>query len=122
MEVMSAISSDRIGRVLGGRYRLTALLGVGGSARVYLATDTQLQRQVAVKVLHDALAADPAVRRRFSTESRAAAGVNHPHLLAVYDVGEDDGPFLVTEYLAGGSLRAMLDDGRTLTPSQALLV
>jgi serine/threonine-protein kinase len=122
METMSALSSDRVGRVLGGRYRLTASLGVGASARVYLATDTQLHRQVAVKVLHDALAADPDVRRRFSTEARAAAGVNHPHLLAVYDVGDDDGPFLVTEYLAGGSLRALLDRVGTLSPSQVLLI
>src|SRR5829696_3446235 len=123
MMSMSRMSSDQIGRVLVGRYRLAALIGVGASARVFLAEDVQLQRQVAVKVLHDALAADAAVRRRFSAESRAAAALNHPHLLAVFDVGEDDGvPFLVTEYLAGGSLRSLLESGPRLTPSQALLV
>jgi eukaryotic-like serine/threonine-protein kinase len=119
---MPAVSSDHLGRVLNGRYRLDALLGVGASARVYLAEDTHLHRQVAVKVLHDALVADPVVRRRFATEARAAANLNHPHLLAVFDVGDDDGPYLVTEYLAGGSLRSMLDDGGRLTLSQALLV
>jgi serine/threonine-protein kinase len=90
---------------------------------VFLAEDTQLQREVAVKLLHDALAADLVVRRRFSTEARAAAALNHPHLLAVYDVGEQDGvPYLVTEYLSGGSLRALLDGGHRLSLSQALLV
>ena len=76
-----------------------------------------------MKVLHAALADDDAFLRRFRAEAQAAAALNHPNIIAVYDWGDDDGaPYLVTEYLGGGSLRAMLDRGDRLTPSQALLV
>ena len=119
-----------IGRTLGGRYRLVAPLGSGASATVYLAEDVQLARNVAVKVLHPSLAADAAFLKRFRAEAQAAAALSHPNIVAVFDWGTDgtdaDGtagaPYLVTEYLAGGSLRAMLDRGRRLSPSQALLV
>ncbi|MGH9225472.1 MAG: PASTA domain-containing protein [Acidimicrobiales bacterium] len=115
--------ADHIGRVLGGRYRIAAAIGTGASAHVFLADDVRLGRRVAVKVLHPALAGDPAFLRRFRAEARAAAALSHPHILAVYDWGEEeDGPFIVTEFLGGGSLRAMLDRGHRLTPSQALLV
>ena len=105
-----------IGRVLGGRYRLLSPLGSGASAHVYLADDVRLRRRVAVKVLHPALADDESFLRRFRAEARAAAALSHPHLLAVYDWSEDDEgrPFLVTEYLAGGTLRTMLDAGHRL--------
>lgn len=114
--------------MLGGRYRLVAPVGVGSSSRVHLAIDTQLRRRVAVKLLHEALASDQAFLRRFRAEARAAGALSHPNIVAVYDWGEDrddDGvvvPYLVTEYLAGGSLRGMLDAGNLLTPSQALVV
>jgi len=115
--------ADQVGRVLGGRYRLRAALGTGASAQVFLADDAALGRQVAVKVLHPALAGDGTFLRRFQAEARAAASLTHPHIMAVYDWGDDgDSPYLVCEYLAGGSLRALLDGGRRLTPSQALLV
>jgi serine/threonine-protein kinase len=115
--------AEQVGRVLGGRYRLRAALGSGASAQVFVADDAALGRQVAVKLLHPALAGDSTFLRRFQAEARAAAGLTHPHIMAVYDWGDDeDSPFLVCEYLAGGSLRALLDDGRRLTPSQALLV
>jgi serine/threonine-protein kinase len=114
--------ADHIGRVLGGRYRLMAPIGTGASASVFLADDVTLRRRVAVKVLHAALADDDAFLRRFRAEAQAAAALNHPHVLAVYDWGHDDLPYLVTEYLGGGSLRTMLDRGHRLTPSQALLV
>src|SRR5438270_11320834 len=115
--------ADQVGRVLGGRYRLRAALGSGASAQVFRADDAALGRQVAVKVLHPALAGDSTFLRRFQAEARAAAGLTHPHIMAVYDWGDDeDSPYLVCEYLAGGSLRALLDTGRRLTPSQALLV
>ena len=115
--------TDQVGRVLGGRYRLIAPIGTGASALVFLADDTRLRRRVAVKVLHQALADDEAFLRRFRAEAQAAAALNHPNVLAVYDWGEDDAsPYLVTEYLGGGSLRGMLDRGRRLSPSQALLV
>jgi serine/threonine-protein kinase len=113
---------DRVGQVLGGRYRLIAPIGTGASASVYLADDVTLRRRVAVKILHDALADDAAFLKRFHAEARAAAALNHPHIMAVYDWGQGDVPYLVTEYLGGGSLRSMLDLGRHLTPAQALLV
>jgi serine/threonine-protein kinase len=114
--------NDHVGRVLGGRYRLIAPIGSGASAQVYLADDTTLRRRVAVKILHQGLATDETFLRRFRAEAQAAAAMNHPHILAVYDWGEEEVPYLVSEYLGGGSLRSMLDAGRRLTVSQALLV
>jgi eukaryotic-like serine/threonine-protein kinase len=115
--------TDQIGRVLGGRYRLLSPLGSGASAQVYLADDVRLRRQVAVKVLHPALADDESFLRRFRAEAQATASLSHPHLLAVFDWSDDDETqFLVTEYLSGGSLRAMLDAGHRLSPAQALVV
>jgi eukaryotic-like serine/threonine-protein kinase len=116
--------TDQIGRVLGGRYRLISPLGSGASAQVYLADDVRLRRRVAVKVLHPALADDESFLRRFRAEAQSAASLSHPHLLAVFDWsgGDDDSPYLVTEYLSGGSLRAMLDAGHRLSPGQALVV
>jgi eukaryotic-like serine/threonine-protein kinase len=119
--------ADHVGRVLGSRYRLIAPVGAGASAQVYLADDVQLRRQVAVKLLHPALAGDPTFLKRFRAEARAAAALSHPNVMAVYDWGEEadlseHGPYLVLEYLGGGSLRSMLDAGKLLTPSQALVV
>ncbi len=111
-----------IGRVVGGRYRLVTPIGAGGSARVYLADDITLRRRVAVKVLHAGLADDPAFLRRFRAEAQAAASLNSPHVLGVYDWGHEDVAYLVTEYLGGGSLRSLLDAGHRLSPSQALLL
>jgi serine/threonine-protein kinase len=115
-------SDAEIGRVLGGRYRIVAPIGVGASARVFLADDITLRRRVAVKVLHEALAADDGFLRRFRAEAQAAASLNHPHVLGVYDWGHDDVPYLVSEFLGGGSLQSMLDAGHRLTVSQGLLV
>ena len=115
--------ADKLGRVLGGRFRLIAPLGTGASAHVYVAEDVRLRRRVAVKVLHPALAGDETFLRRFRGEAEAVAALRHPHLMQVFDWGEDeDGPYLVLEYLAGGSLRDMLDRGALLTPSQATLL
>ncbi|HUF85161.1 MAG TPA: PASTA domain-containing protein [Acidimicrobiia bacterium] len=115
--------TDQIGRVLSGRYRLIAPVGTGASAQVYLADDVRLRRRVAVKILHAALADDDAFLRRFRAEAQAAAALNHPNIVAVYDWGDDDGaPYIVTEYLGGGSLRAVLDQGMRLSQSQALLI
>ena len=119
---METKSADDVGRVLGGRYRLVAPVGAGASARVYVADDVTLRRRVAVKLLHDALAADDAFLRRFRAEAQSAASLNHPNVLGVYDWGQEEVPYLVTEFLGGGSLRTMLDAGHRLSPSQALLV
>jgi eukaryotic-like serine/threonine-protein kinase len=114
------IVSEPLGRVLGNRYRLVAALGSGASAHVFLAEDMVLQRRVAVKVLQPALARDDAFLRRFRAEARSVAALNHPHVLRVFDWGEgEDGPYLVLEYLEGGSLLDMLARGRRLSPGQA---
>ena len=115
--------ADHVGRVLGGRYRLIAPVGTGASAHVFVSDDVTLRRRVAVKVLHPALAEDDSFLRRFRAEAHAAAALNHPNIMRVYDWGEDaDGPYLVLEYLGGGSVRDLLDAGRRLSQSQALVV
>ena len=110
------------GRMLGGRYRLGGVIGTGGSGTVYLADDLSLGRQVAVKVLHPSLVGDEAFVERFRSEARLVASLAAPHVVAIYDWGVDGQAYLVTEYLGGGSLRSILSSGRTLTPSQMLMV
>jgi len=111
--------SDSIGRVLGKRYRLVSALGTGASAHVFLAEDVSLQRRVAVKVLQPALVQDASFLKRFGAEARAVAQLNHPNILRVFDWGEDtDGPYLVLEYLHGGSLRDILDRDVRLSEAQ----
>ncbi len=110
------------GRMLGGRYRLGGVIGTGGSGTVYLADDLSLGRQVAVKVLHSSLVGDEAFVERFRSEARLVASLADPHVVAIYDWGVDGQAYLVTEYLGGGSLRSILASGRTLAPSQMLMV
>jgi beta-lactam-binding protein with PASTA domain/tRNA A-37 threonylcarbamoyl transferase component Bud32 len=115
--------AEQVGRVVGGRYRLLAPVGTGASADVYVADDVTLRRRVAVKLLHDALATDEGFLKRFRAEARTVASLRHQNIMAVFDWGEEpEGPFLVLEYLSGGSLRDLLDRGHRLTPSQATLV
>jgi serine/threonine-protein kinase len=97
---------------------LLAPIGTGASATVYLADDVVLRRRVAVKVLHDALAGDSSFLKRFRAEAQAAAALNHPNVMAVHDWGQGDVPYLVTEMLAGGSLRGLLDTGARLDLAQ----
>ena len=112
--------TDSIGRVLGKRYRLLSALGTGASAHVFLAEDVSLQRHVAVKVLQPGLAADDSFLKRFRAEARSVASLNHPHVLRVFDWGEEnDEPYLVLEYLGGGSLRDLLDRDVRLSHAQA---
>ena len=110
------------GRLLGGRYRLGDAIGTGGSGTVYLADDLSLGRQVAVKVLHSSLVGAEAFVERFRTEARLVASLADPHVVSIYDWGVDGQAYLVTEYLGGGSLRSILSSGRTLSPSQMLMV
>ena len=119
---MTAGLDELVGRVLGGRYRLVRPIATGSSARVFLADDITLRRRVAVKVLHATLAEDEVFAKRFRAEAQAVAALSHPHVLSVFDWGRDEVTYLVSEYLGGGTLRAMLDAGHRLSPSQALLV
>lgn len=85
-----------------GAYRVEAPLGEGGMGTVYRATDTKLNRPVAIKLLSDEFA-DVAARHRFQREAQLASSLNHPHILTVYDVGEYQGrQYLVTEFVDGG--------------------
>jgi serine/threonine protein kinase len=100
------------GTQLKGRYRLERLLGRGGMASVWLATDCKLDRPVAVKVLADTIAADPEFTARFRREARVAAGLSHPNLIAIYDYAEAaERPYLVMEHVPGGNLSDLLTGG-----------
>ncbi|HTW98798.1 MAG TPA: serine/threonine-protein kinase, partial [Acidimicrobiales bacterium] len=111
--------TDQVGRVLAGRYRLEAGIGTGTSAYVFAGTDLLLGRQVALKVLQPGLGTDEAFLRRLRAEAQAASALDHPHVSKVFDWGQDgDGAYLVLEYLAGGSLRDLLDRGARLDHAQ----
>jgi len=103
-----------------GPYELRAFLGAGGMGAVYRAHDPRLGRDVAIKVLPETMRADPAWQARFEREARAAAAINHPNVMALYDVGVHDGvPYLVCELLEGETLRTRLEHG-SLPLSRAL--
>jgi serine/threonine protein kinase len=98
------VSSIAPGTIL-GRYRVERLVGAGGMGEVYAATDTQLGRAVAVKILPETLAADAARVRAFVREARLASALNHPAIVTLYDSGEQDGvQYLVMELVAGETL------------------
>ncbi len=121
---VSDSSLSVVGRVLDGRYRVLSHLADGGMATVYLALDQRLDREVAVKVMHDNLARDATFVSRFRREARSAARLSHPHVVAVYDQGEDDAAgstmFLAMEYVPGRTLRDVLTAEGPLTPRAAL--
>ena len=113
-----------------GAYEILALVGAGGMAEVYRARDTRLDRTVAIKVLHASFASSPQRRERFEREARAISSLNHPHICALYDVGDAPNPdpsslgddtvrFLVLEYLEGQTLAERLTRG-PLPPAEAL--
>jgi serine/threonine protein kinase len=100
------------GQLISGRYLLEAVLGRGGMATVWRGVDERLGRSVAVKLLDRADTADPAMLQRFDREARTAGGLTHPNIVAVYDVGTDNGvPYLVMELIDGTSLASLLDSG-----------
>ena len=110
-----------VGRVLDGRYRITSKIARGGMATVYQGVDLRLDRPVAIKVMHAGLADDGEYVRRFNREARSAARLVHPHVVAVFDQGEDDGTlFLVMEYVPGRTLRDVIRSGGRQDPKQAL--
>jgi eukaryotic-like serine/threonine-protein kinase len=112
-----------VGQTLDGRYRVLSRIARGGMATVYEATDSRLDRTVAIKVMHPGLAEDSAFVERFRREARAAARLSHPNVVAVHDQGETSGlPYLVMEYVSGQTLRDVLRDHGPLTPEQALTI
>jgi eukaryotic-like serine/threonine-protein kinase len=93
-----------------GPYEVQSQIGAGGMGEVYKARDTRLNRDVALKILPDSFANDAERLRRFEQETQAVAGLNHPNIVAIYDVGtRDNTPFLMSELLDGESLRALLE-------------
>jgi tRNA A-37 threonylcarbamoyl transferase component Bud32 len=115
------LAHSLVGRLLDGRYAVTARIAHGGMATVYLAMDTRLDREVALKVMHAELARDEDFVRRFIGEAKSVARLSHQNVVAVYDQGAD-GPFLylAMEYVPGRTLKEMLRDSGRLPPAVAL--
>ncbi len=110
----------RAGSLLAG-YRLEERIGAGGMAVVFRARDERLGRLVALKILAPGLAEDQEFRRRFIAESRAAAKVEDPHIIPIYEAGEADGVlFIAMRFVAGGDLRRVLERERVLAPGRAV--
>src|SRR3954470_19319476 len=117
----TAVADPLLGRLLDGRYEIRRRLAAGGMATVYAATDTRLDRPVAVKVMHPALAEDPDFVERFHREARAAARIRSPYAVTVTDQGTDGGVvFLVMELVHGRTLRSVLVEHGRIGPAEAL--
>lgn len=115
------LSDALVGSLVGGRYHVVSRLAMGGMATVYLATDTNLDREVALKVLHPHLSQDPTFADRLEREAKAAARLSHPHVVSVLDRGHDGEIFfIVMEYVPGRNLRDLLNERGALPPRQAL--
>ncbi|MBY0232242.1 MAG: serine/threonine protein kinase, partial [Gemmataceae bacterium] len=108
------------GRVFLGRYETIRLLGEGGMGRVYLAHQTDLGRQVVVKVMHDHIAADETFRERFERETLLTARFQHPYVVTVYDASLNDpgGPCIVMEHIRGVTLDSLLGTNKRLDPAR----
>ncbi|MFG6277646.1 Stk1 family PASTA domain-containing Ser/Thr kinase [Microbacterium sp. S16(2024)] len=112
-----------IGRLVDGRYRVRARIARGGMATVYVATDLRLERRVALKVMHGHLSDDTVFQSRFIQEARSAARLSDPHVVNVFDQGQDgEMAYLVMEYLPGITLRELLREHRRLTVDQTLTI
>lgn len=118
---MTGISDPLMGHALDRRYEITARLARGGMATVYRATDTRLDREVAVKVMHSGLGDDAEFAAKFDREARAAARLSHPNVVSVFDQGLDQGrPYIVMECVEGCTLRTVLSREAPLDPIRAL--
>jgi beta-lactam-binding protein with PASTA domain/tRNA A-37 threonylcarbamoyl transferase component Bud32 len=119
--VSSAVNSPLVGELIDGRYRVREYIAEGGMATVYLATDTRLERDVALKVMRPHLADDEVFVSRFRREAQSAARLSHPHVVSVHDQGEDASRvFLTMEYVRGRTLRQVLDTHGALNPRASL--
>ena len=121
--VATTLSDPLTGRLLDGRYEVGRLIARGGMATVYEALDTRLERTVAIKVMHAALAADAEFVARFIREARSAARLSHPNVVAVYDQGSDgEVVYLAMEFVDGATLRDLLRMRGRLAPQDALAI
>ncbi|MFD4624621.1 Stk1 family PASTA domain-containing Ser/Thr kinase [Streptomyces sp. NPDC058475] len=117
----TTLQDPLVGHVLDGRYRVDARIAVGGMATVYRALDTRLDRVLALKVMHPALAADGSFVERFIREAKSVARLAHPNVVQVFDQGTDGSyVYLAMEYIAGCTLRDVLRDRGALQPRAAL--
>ncbi|WP_405640641.1 serine/threonine-protein kinase [Streptomyces sp. NBC_00019] len=120
--LFSGRPSELIGRQVAG-YRIEREIGRGGMAVVYRARDLRLDRTVALKLLAPELARNDTFRRRFTHESRAAAAIDHPHIVPVFEAGETDGVlYIAMRYVEGSDLRHLLDRQGPLAPAVALRI
>ena len=109
------------GQLIDNRYKIIKSIGEGGMANVYLAFDTILEREVAVKILRGDLAEDEKFVRRFQREANSASSLKHPNIVEVYDVGEDDGKyFIVMEYINGKTLKSLIKKRGVLTLEEVI--
>ena len=121
MNVDARANDPLVGRVLDGRYRITARIARGGMASVYEAVDTRLDRVCAVKVMHPGLGDGADFAARFVREARAAAKLSHPHVVSVFDQGDDHGTvFLAMEYIPGHTLRDVIRKEAPIAPLRAV--
>ncbi|MGP6171698.1 Stk1 family PASTA domain-containing Ser/Thr kinase [Microbacterium sp. A196] len=112
-----------IGRLVDGRYRVRARIARGGMATVYVATDLRLERRIALKVMHGHLSDDSVFQSRFIQEARAAARLADPHVVNVFDQGQDgELAYLVMEYLPGITLRELMREQKRLTITQTVTI
>lgn len=112
---------NRAGQTIDGRYLVERRLGTGGMADVFACEDLQLGRHVALKVLHENLAQDPDVVARFRRESQSAAGLQHPHIVQVFDRGDWDGiPYMAMELVDGVTLKDVIRDQAPLDPIRSI--
>ncbi|MBL8050725.1 MAG: serine/threonine protein kinase [Anaerolineales bacterium] len=114
-----------IGRTLSNRYKIDALLGQGGMSAVYRATDPNLKRVVAIKLIHPHLSSDPMFVQRFESEAAAVASLRHSNIVQVYDFNNDDGTYyMVLEFIAGETLqdrmKRLVENGRQLSLEESL--
>ena len=109
------------GQLIDERYKIIKSIGEGGMANVYLAYDTILEREVAVKILRGDLAEDEKFVRRFQREANSASSLKHPNIVEVYDVGEDNGKyFIVMEYINGKTLKSLIKKRGVLTVEEVV--
>ena len=117
----TTITGQPAGQLLDGRYRVTSSIAHGGMATVYMGVDVRLDRPVAIKIMHAELAADQDFVARFIREARSIAQLSHPNVVAVYDQGSDGHVlYLAMEYVAGSTLRQLLNERGRLSPRESL--
>src|SRR5262249_6516876 len=117
-------STNMVGHLLDGRYKVLSLIGEGGMGRVYLAQHAEIGKRVALKVLHPVYSRTPEVVERFRREARAASKIGHPNIVDVTDSGTtfEGNVYFVMEYLEGVELAKIIDDGGALDIVRALRI